>query len=115
MFVRQGREVVASAPGEVVIAQYEPGKDIDPNILIYHGHGISTIYVHMRAVSVKPGEEVYRGQIIGISGKAATPKWEPAHLHFQTNSTYRKGQWGNNICPYENSLWTKDSDPQHPD
>lgn len=54
-------------------------------ILIKHPNGLTTIYAHMSAAVVKPGQTVSTGQIIGYSG--GTPRTDGAgystgpHLH----------------------------------
>ena len=49
-------------------------------ILIKHPNGLSTIYGHLSAVLVKPGNTITTGQIIGYSGQ--TGYSEGPHLHF---------------------------------
>ncbi|MBI3046355.1 MAG: M23 family metallopeptidase [Candidatus Harrisonbacteria bacterium] len=48
-------------------------------VVIDHGYGISSEYLHLSKFSVKIGEIVKRGQIIGIAGK--TGATEAIHLH----------------------------------
>jgi murein DD-endopeptidase MepM/ murein hydrolase activator NlpD len=46
-----------------------------------HGHDVTTIYGHLSAMSVVPGQHVTRGQVIGYvgqSGRATGP-----HLHYE--------------------------------
>ena len=39
-------------------------------IIFDHGHGISTIYMHMKEIYVKENETIKQGQIIGTLGKS---------------------------------------------
>jgi murein DD-endopeptidase MepM/ murein hydrolase activator NlpD len=51
------------------------------DVTINHGHDISTLYGHLSAIAVIPGEHVVRGQIIGYvgaSGRATGP-----NLHYE--------------------------------
>lgn len=50
-------------------------------VVIDHGSGIKTKYLHMRKVYVKVGMKVTVGQQIGESGNAGLPQCSP-HLHF---------------------------------
>jgi murein DD-endopeptidase MepM/ murein hydrolase activator NlpD len=52
-------------------------------ILLDHGHGVSTSYLHQSVRLVRPGEIVRRGQMIGrigMTGRATGP-----HLHWAMN------------------------------
>lgn len=48
-------------------------------IVIDHGFGIQSLYMHMSKMNVKEGDSVKMGQILGLSGK--TGYAEAAHLH----------------------------------
>ena len=39
-------------------------------IIFDHGHGISTLYMHMKDINVKKGQKVKKGQIVGTLGKS---------------------------------------------
>ena len=52
-------------------------------IIFDHGHGISTLYMHMKDINVKKGQKVKKGQIVGTlgqSGRATGP-----HLDIRLN------------------------------
>lgn len=51
-------------------------------VLIDHGLGLKTRYLHMRKIYVKEGMEVRAGEQIGESGNAGLPQCSP-HLHFE--------------------------------
>jgi len=48
-------------------------------VVIDHGNGLSTLYMHLSKLKVKEGDTVQAGQLIGLSGK--TGYAEAAHLH----------------------------------
>ena len=52
-------------------------------IIFDHGHGISTLYMHMKDINVIVGQKVKQGQIVGTlgqSGRATGP-----HLDIRLN------------------------------
>ena len=50
-------------------------------IIIDHGHGISTLYMHMRDVNVSKNQFIKQGDVIGTVGK--TGRSTGPHLHIQ--------------------------------
>ena len=78
----EGTPVKSMMSGVVVLAE----KDMyftGGTIIFDHGHGISTLYMHMKDISVRVGEKVRKGQIVGTlgqSGRATGP-----HLDIRLN------------------------------
>ncbi|CAM4323838.1 M23 family metallopeptidase [Myxococcus xanthus] len=65
-------------------------------VVISHGDGLETQYLHFSAVVVKPGDVVKEGQLIGFSGSTG---WAcGAHLHFKVARESGKG-WNNPSVP----------------
>lgn len=52
-------------------------------ILLDHGHGVSTSYLHQSKRIAKSGDVVQRGQVIGLMGK--TGRATGSHLHWAMN------------------------------
>jgi murein DD-endopeptidase MepM/ murein hydrolase activator NlpD len=74
-----GTPVVASAKGRVSVVGHQG--DYGLMIDIDHGHGIVTRYAHLSKATVRVGQTVQRGDLIGNvgqSGLAAGP-----HLHYE--------------------------------
>jgi len=72
--------IAAADDGIVVLVKYLT-YDYGQHVIIDHGNGISTLYGHMQAIYVKPGDKVVKGQIIGKMG--STGRSTGTHLHFE--------------------------------
>lgn len=81
-----GDKVIAAASGEVVVSTYS--YSAGNYIMISHGSGVYTIYMHLSKKSVSEGDEVVKGQKIGEVG--STGYSTGPHLHFgvRKNGTY---------------------------
>ena len=75
-----GTSVVAALPGKVSLAHGNmimTGK----TLIVDHGFGINTIYIHMSEIAVQQGQIVNAGERIGAIG--STGRSSGPHLHFQ--------------------------------
>ncbi len=72
-----GVKIQACAEGVVVLAAdyYYAGKIV----VLEHGLGVKTVYMHMSALNVKKGDRVKAGEIVGLVGK--TGRVTGPHLH----------------------------------
>jgi len=75
----QGTPVVAAADGLVALAD-DSFILHGQTIVLDHGHGIASLYLHLSEIAVAPGESVVQGQTIGRVG--ATGVATGPHLHF---------------------------------
>jgi murein DD-endopeptidase MepM/ murein hydrolase activator NlpD len=74
-----GTPVRAAADGDVSGASM--GAGYGREVVLDHGHDVSTLYGHLSAIAVVPGQHVTRGDVIGYvgqSGRATGP-----HLHYE--------------------------------
>jgi murein DD-endopeptidase MepM/ murein hydrolase activator NlpD len=74
-----GTLVRAAGDGEVADANM--GSGYGRQVVLDHGHDLLTLYGHLSAIAVFPGQHVIRGQVIGYvgqSGRATGP-----HLHYE--------------------------------
>jgi murein DD-endopeptidase MepM/ murein hydrolase activator NlpD len=74
-----GTAVHAAAAGEVTGADL--GRGYGRTVELNDGHNIMTVYAHLSALAVVPGQRIARGQIIGYvgeSGRATGP-----HVHYE--------------------------------
>ena len=78
----EGAKIKAMLDGTVTLA--EPDLFYTGGTLIFdHGHGISTLYMHMEKILVKKGQKVKQGDIIGTVG--STGRATGAHLDVRLN------------------------------
>jgi len=78
----EGTKIKAMQDGTVTLA--EPDLFYTGGTLIFdHGHGISTLYMHMQKILVKKGQKVKQGDVIGTVG--ATGRATGAHLDVRLN------------------------------
>ena len=79
---KEGTPVKAMLDGTVTLAQsdlYYTGG----TLIFDHGHGISTLYMHMRKILVKKGQKVKQGDTIGTVG--STGRATGPHLDIRLN------------------------------
>jgi murein DD-endopeptidase MepM/ murein hydrolase activator NlpD len=69
------------ATGDAVVASAGWGSGYGREVILDHGHGITTLYAHMASITVVPGENVTRGQVIGYVGVSGHSTG--AHLHYE--------------------------------
>ncbi|MBD5492008.1 MAG: peptidoglycan DD-metalloendopeptidase family protein [Lachnospiraceae bacterium] len=86
MAAPSGSSILAAYDGDVVAADYSPS--MGNYIMIDHGSGLYTIYMHCSALYVSKGQSVSKGQTIaavGSTGRSTGP-----HLHFgvRLNGSY---------------------------
>ena len=78
----EGTKIKAMLDGTVTLA--EPDLFYTGGTLIFdHGHGISTLYMHMEKLLVKKGQKIKQGDIIGTVG--STGRATGAHLDVRLN------------------------------
>jgi murein DD-endopeptidase MepM/ murein hydrolase activator NlpD len=75
-----GTPIYATADGTVAQASWHNG-GYGNLIRLDHGRGIETRYGHLQAMTVRPGERVRRGQMIGRMG--STGRSTGNHLHYE--------------------------------
>src|SRR6267142_1594423 len=76
--VTTGTPIVATNSGTVILARplYFEGNCV----MIDHGQGLLTLYLHLSEFKVKEGDAVKKGQTLGLSG--GTGRATAPHLHF---------------------------------
>ena len=74
-----GALVKAADGGQIIQAGYDGGYGY--SIVVYHGGGFATVYGHLSRILVAVGQNVSRGEVIGLVG--ATGLATGPHLHFE--------------------------------
>jgi murein DD-endopeptidase MepM/ murein hydrolase activator NlpD len=79
---KEGTKIKAMLDGVVTLSE----KDLyytGGTIIFDHGHGVSTLYMHLKDIYVKKGQKVNQGDVIGTVGK--TGRSTGAHLDIRLN------------------------------
>jgi len=116
-----GEYVVAALGGNAFYTNFQPGPNGAGNhIVIDHGSGRFTRYLHLLSIAISYGPIVSAGQLVGYEGNTGSPWLCPGpdcnstpHLHFETkiNAVSGDPSSGTAINPYYeypdyNDLWT---------
>jgi murein DD-endopeptidase MepM/ murein hydrolase activator NlpD len=80
-----GNPIVAPADG--IVLSLGNDKMSGRTIILSHGGGITTHYLHLSKFLVRPGQKVKRGDVIGLVGK--TGKALGPHLHYEVRVNNR--------------------------
>jgi len=81
-----GTDVFATGIGVVKEASRETG--YGNRVVIDHGFGYETFYAHLSKISVKVGQKVNRGDVIGFVGSTGTST--APHLHYEVSKNGAK-------------------------
>jgi murein DD-endopeptidase MepM/ murein hydrolase activator NlpD len=82
-----GTPIVATGNG-VVRTAVRSNHGYGIMVVIDHGYGYETLYAHMSALKVRPGQQVTRGEVIGLVGNTGTST--APHLHYEVIRNGRK-------------------------
>lgn len=75
-----GANIVASNAGKVVVSSFNAG-GYGNYVILDHGGGYMTVYGHFSRRLVSVGQQVSRGQVVGLCG--STGRSTGPHLHFE--------------------------------
>ena len=81
----KGQPIYATAAGRIAEASYQSG--YGNLVVVDHGFGLETKYGHLSSFTVKPGQSVKRGDVIGRLG--ATGRATGYHLHYEVRANGR--------------------------
>ena len=74
-----GANIYAAASGKVIFSGWQGG--YGKTIMIHHGSGITTLYGHLEKILAGYGQNVSKGDIVGLAG--STGKSTGSHLHYE--------------------------------
>ena len=74
-----GRPIISADGGEVIFSGWWDG--YGKAVVIDHGRGYTTVYGHMSRVYVQAGQQIEKGQVIGLVGNTGFSTGP--HLHFE--------------------------------
>lgn len=81
-----GSSILAAASGTVTISTYS--YSAGNYIMINHGGGVSTVYMHCSELLVSAGQEVTQGQVIGKVGSTGYSTGPHLHFGIRVNGNY---------------------------
>lgn len=81
-----GADIVAAAAGVVTSAAYSSAAG--NYVMIDHGGGVYTVYMHASALLVSPGQEVSAGQVIAKVGSTGISTGNHLHFGVSLNGSY---------------------------
>ena len=81
----QGTPIYATGNG--VVAESGPGSGTGNHVVINHGYGYESEYMHMVRIKVRHGQRVKRGEIIGWVGSTGASTGPHCHYEVHVNGT----------------------------
>lgn len=76
-----GGPIQASDSGTVTVAGWPDNFGYGNRVVLDHGNGYTTLYAHMSAIYVSPGQKVSKGEVLGAMG--STGRSTGTHLHIE--------------------------------
>ena len=84
---KTGTEIYATGNG-VIAKVRRSKKGYGNHVVINHGYGYKTLYAHMSRYTVKKGQVIKRGEVIGYVGNTGTSV--APHLHYEVHKNGKK-------------------------
>jgi len=84
--VPTGTSVVAAGSGTVVVSSYQAAAG--NYVMLSHGNGLYTVYMHCSKLLVSVGQQVTKGQTIALSGSTGVSTGPHLHFGVNVNGTY---------------------------
>ena len=84
---KTGTPIYATGDGKIFKVR-KSRKGYGNHVIINHGYGYKTLYAHMSKYTVKKGQKVKRGDVIGYVGNTGTSV--APHLHYEVHKDEKK-------------------------
>lgn len=81
-----GSRIVAAESGSVVIATYSASAG--NYVMINHGDGVYSVYMHMSSIAVSVGQSVSKGDTVGAVGSTGYSTGPHLHFGLRVNGSY---------------------------
>ena len=112
MDIAGGGNILAAEAGKVVTAKDLGDTSFGKYVVIEHADGSKTLYAHLKSYSVKEGDSVKQGQIIGVMGSSGNSSG--VHLHFEYSAgdpwkDFYNAEYAENIIFEQNVRSNNDS------
>jgi septal ring factor EnvC (AmiA/AmiB activator) len=78
---REGREIVASAAGQVEFVDWLSG--YGKTVILSHGNGYYTVYGHASRILAAPGDRVGPGDVIALAGSTESLRGDCLHFELR--------------------------------
>jgi len=99
-----GTDIYSTGKGKVIISE-KSKSGYGYHVIVDHGYGYQTLYGHMSKIMVKQGQEVKRGEILGLVGNTGLSS--APHLHYEV---LKNGTKVNPVNFYFNDLSPEEYD-----
>ncbi|BDY13386.1 M23 family metallopeptidase [Hydrogenimonas cancrithermarum] len=98
---KHGKPVWTTADGVVEYAGYHKRSGYGNLVIVDHGFGFKTYYGHLKKLTVRTGDTVIKGDVIGLSGNTGLST--APHLHYEIRFLSRP------LNPYWFLKWRRDA------
>jgi len=95
---KEGIKVVSASDGKVTFV----GKKIGNTVIVNAGEGYQITYAHLQDISVKKGQKIQAGDLIGHLGNTGTTN---PHLHFEVDYIKKSTRIAINPAPLMATDW----------
>ena len=82
-----GGPIHAADSGTVTLAGWPDNQGYGNRVIIDHGNGFTSLYAHMSAIYVSPGQRVSKGDVLGMMGSTGRSTGTHLHIEIRKNGT----------------------------